>query len=370
MKIMHVAPPFLPLDLKMQYGGIERVILSLVRQQQNLGVNVGVIAPSDSNSNNLFPTVKSIGVDDIYKPSIDKLTVRQNSLRKIMHVAKVLEFALQDADSVFHLHDDYLAPFMKMFNRPCLLTLHSPYEEFWMAEDYPDMPRLTVNLVAISQKQREIFEHHGYEVQSMVYNGIEVEDFPYSTRKDDFLLSLSAIARHKGQHTAINVAKQSGMSLVIAGNIADKDYFSRTIQPQVEFDISSEDDKLYAYRTLPNRAKIVYAGSVNDAQKKPLYAYAKAFLMPIDWDEPFGLVAIEALAGGTPVIASKNGALPEIVRTDENGFLCTTESDMIAAVNRLSKLSYEVCRRDVEERFSAKKMAMEYLNLYERLNDE
>jgi glycosyltransferase involved in cell wall biosynthesis len=367
MKIVHVAPPFLALDENMKYGGIERVIMSLVKKERCLVDDVKIIAPSDSNIMGLVPTVKSIGVDDIYSPSIDREAVRQNSLSKIAHIAKVLEFSAENYDSILHFHDDYFAPFMRQISSRALLTLHSPYEEFWMTEEFPEASAQAKNLIAISRKQGEIYSSHGFNMRSVVYNGIEVDTFPFSAETGSFLLSLSGILPHKGQHLALEFAKSAGLDLVIAGNIANQEYFDRMIRPNIQYDLSNEEDKLGAYRMLGKGPKAVFVGPVNDEQKKPLYAAAKAFIMPVLWEEPFGLVAIEALACGTPVIASNRGALPELIDVGRTGFLCGSDSDFVDAISNIGSLDRLACRKVAESRFSSDAMARSYIEIYKNL---
>lgn len=365
MRVIHIAPLFLPLDPEMKYGGIERIIISLMKKEGRLGVDLRAIASSDSTIPGLLPTTGSIGVGDIYSTTISKDVVRGNSWSKMEHVAETLRYIEQNRDAVFHVHDDYLLPFLDPNTIPFVLTLHSPYEDFWMNESHPKVVSKADNLVAISHKQQEIFESHNYRIFGVVYNGIDTEEHQYSLQKDDFLFSLSAIAPHKGQHAAIEVAKASGNSLVIAGNIVNQEYFNSEVKPHIEYDLSSEQDKLKAYLSLPEGPKIVYVGPVNDIQKKPLFAQARAFLMPIFWEEPFGLVAVEALAGATPVIAMSRGALPELVLQGKTGYLCEDGREMVNALQELDKLDYRACRKDAEERFSSEKMARDYLTLYE-----
>jgi glycosyltransferase involved in cell wall biosynthesis len=354
----------------MKYGGIERVVLSLIRKQRQTENEIEVIAPSDSKVQGLIQTVKSIGVDDIYQASTPKDKVRANSWTKMAHAAMVLDNARGRQDTVFHAHDDYLLPFFSSIGSNIIMTLHSPYEEFWMTEDFPDITDHTGSLIAISHKQRQIYESHGYKIMAVVYNGIDVEEHQHSLQKDDFLLSLSAVAPHKGQHTAIELAKQKGLPLIIAGNIANNDYYNEKIRQHMTHDLTAEQDKLAAYRQLPQGPKIVYVGPVNDEQKKPLYAQARAFLMPVYWEEPFGLVAVEALAGATPVIAMERGALPELINPGITGFLCKDEQGMADAIDKIDTLDKQACRQDAEARFSSQKMAEDYIRIYEQLLHE
>ena len=371
MKIIHVAPPFLPLDSNMDYGGTERVIISLINKELRSGLNqVQVIAPQDSTLSGLLPTISSIGVDEIYQEATPKIKVRFNSWAKMANVGKVLEYAAQNRTSVFHVHDDLLVPFFPQIGNQVLMTLHSPYEEFWMTEEFPGIEKIARNLVAISNKQKQIYQSHNYSIREVIYNGIDIENHPYSYLKDDFLLSLGAIVPHKGQYQAIQIAKSTDNSLILAGNIGNQIYFDREIKPHIEYDLSDQLDKLAAYRQLPLRPKIVYVGSVNDVQKLPLYAQAKAFLMPVSWEEPFGLVAIEALAGGTPVIATARGALPELIDSGRTGFLCNTPAEMSEALRSIKNINPQDCRRYVEDNFSLDMTVRKYLEPYHQVQRE
>ncbi len=355
MKIIHVCPPFLPLSENMQYGGIERVIGSLMEKQAGEGHEVFVMAPRDSTIAGLMPTVASIGVDDIYAPGS-----RDNDSLKIEHVALVLEYARDNNDAFLHIHDDLVFPFLGQIGNPYVFTVHCTYEEFWQAEKHPWLAS-SENMVAISESHRRIFESHGYKMAGIVYNGIDVESFSFSPEKDDFLLSLSVIAPHKGQKIAVEAARAAGASLIVAGNIGDTRYFE-SFRSQVDFDISGAQDKYAAYSALPPGRKIVYAGTVDDSQKKPLYQRAKAFLMPVQWEEPFGLVMVEALASGTPVIGFNRGSVPEIV-SKETGFVVDSLDELVEAIGKAGEISPERCRERASN-FSSEVMSSKYLELY------
>lgn len=366
MNVVHVAPPFLALDESMKYGGTERVINSLRRKQKELGLETRVLACSDSTVEGLIPTVKSIGVNDIYGKGIEHDTVRRHTYIKLDHIAQVLSYAQQHPDVLLHVHDDFLLPFLSSLPHLSIMTVHSDYGTFWQTEEHPQLTSSYQNMVAISQSHKRELTAHNLPIRAVVYNGLEASEFPFLDKKDDFLLSLSAIAPHKGQHIAIDVAQKAGKTLVIAGNITDLDYFN-SFKEAIQFDLSDEKDKFTAYKALPAGQKIVYVGSVNDEQKKPLYAHAEAFLMPISWEEPFGLVMIEALACGTPVLAFDRGAAPEIVQSGVNGYICHDVGEMIQKLGDLKSISPQECRRGMEQNFSLDKMARDYLRLYEEI---
>jgi glycosyltransferase involved in cell wall biosynthesis len=269
-----------------------------------------------------------------------------------------------------HVHDDQLLPFLGGLRVPYVVTVHCDWEEFWDADRHPDLAGRNWNLVALSESHRRRFAARGFPMLDVVYNGIDVEEFPCSDRKDDYLLSLSVIAPHKGQATAVEVARAAGQNLVLAGNVGDPDYFAR-VAPSITHDASGAVDKLAAYRALPGAHRaIVYVGPVDDVQKKPLFAHARALLMPFTMEEPCPLVALEALACGTPVIALDRGPASELVRHGETGYVCRSATEMVEAVRALDRLTSRACRADAEQRFSADAMARAYGRLYERVARE
>ena len=369
LNIVHVAPPFLALDELMACGGVETIINKLRAKQHSFGYLTEVLGPSDSTVAGLIPTVPSLGMDEICNLATSQETIRKNKWSILNHIVHIMEYAKKN-DCFFHVHDDYLLPFLpSLLERPFLFTAHNPYPYFWQTEDHPNVSINARNVVAVSKAHQKNLESHGFKVDSVVYNGLEPSEFPFHYEKDDFLLSLSTITPHKGQHTAIEVAKSTGKNLIIAGNIADPDYF-KSFEGCIQFDLTQYKDKLAAYKELPLGQKIVYVGPVNDEQKKPLYADAAGFIMPMKMEEPFGLVMIEALACGTPVLAFDRGAAPEIVQSGINGYICQDVNQMVQRVADLKYISPSECRRTMAQNFSLDKMARDYLRLYDEIARE
>jgi glycosyltransferase involved in cell wall biosynthesis len=182
---------------------------------------------------------------------------------------------------------------------------------------------------------------------SVVHNPIDVDSWPVGYHKQDYLLWLGRMTEEKGPHRAIRVAKASGRPLVLAGVVqpGHERFFSREVEPHID------------------GQAIRYVGEVGGARKQRLFADAFAFLMPITWPEPFGMVMVESLAAGTPVLAFGHGAAPEIVEHGVNGFLVQDEDEMAAVVDRAGDLDPLVCRRTAE-RFSPDRVAMGYEMAY------
>jgi len=186
----------------------------------------------------------------------------------------------------------------------------------------------------------------------IIYNGILMNKYEYSpvADKDSYLVFLGRINRIKGLHTAISVARAAKKRLIIAGNvdvnIEDGKYFKEEIEPMI------------------NGKDVKYIGPVDDYQKSELLGGAQALLFPIEWDEPFGLVMIEALACGTPVIAFDKGAVREIIEDRVTGFVCSNVQQMIEAVKDIGSIDRVKCRQSVERRFSDDVIVKEYNDLY------
>lgn len=188
-----------------------------------------------------------------------------------------------------------------------------------------------------------------------IYNGIDLEHYRCNPNpQGKYLLFLGRLDPVKGAHTAIEVAKSTNQQLKLAGTIEPPfeknfEYFKQVIQPQID------------------GRQIQYIGPVDDCQKNELLGEASALLFPIEWEEPFGLVMIEAMACGTPVIAFRRGAVPEILSDGLNGFICNSKQEMILAVSKVKEIDRQQCRRTVEMRFSAERVALDYEKLYMQL---
>jgi glycosyltransferase involved in cell wall biosynthesis len=204
----------------------------------------------------------------------------------------------------------------------------------------------------ISWSQRRLMpEIRGGRFAGVAYNGIDVASFPFQTEKGDHLLFLSRMSPEKGPTLAIEVARRTGRRLVMAGKVdaKDEDYFVREVEPLIDGE------------------QIVFKGEADAARKRDLYRDALCVLMPIEWDEPFGLVMPEAMACGTPVIVFDRGAAAEIVEHGETGFVVDSVDEMVDAVDRVHTVDPDFCRARAEERFDAPIMARRYVDIYESI---
>jgi glycosyltransferase involved in cell wall biosynthesis len=184
----------------------------------------------------------------------------------------------------------------------------------------------------------------------VVHNAIDMNAWPYHPQKDDYLLAFGRICEDKGFHLAIEVARRTGRRLLMAGALQPQyaDYFRNTVEPLL-------DDQ------------VVYLGEVDDRQRTELFSHAAGFLFPILWPEPFGLVMIEAMATGTPVIALRNGSVPEVIDDGVTGFIVDDVEQMVTAVQRLDQIDGRTCRAAVEERFTVDRLIDDYERIYRRL---
>ena len=190
--------------------------------------------------------------------------------------------------------------------------------------------------------------HTGTNVDAVVYNPIDVDSWPVGYRKEDYLLFVARMVEEKGPHRAIRVAKETGRPLVLAGPVqpGHERFFAREVEPHID------------------GQQIRYVGEVGGVRKQRLFADAFAFLMPIRWPEPFGLVMVEALAAGTPVLAFAHGAAPEIIEHGVNGFLVQDEHEMAAMVEKAAEIDPMRCRQTAAERFAPDQVALGYESVY------
>jgi glycosyltransferase involved in cell wall biosynthesis len=204
------------------------------------------------------------------------------------------------------------------------------------------------NVITISNAQRKVFPDLNY--LATVSNCVDIEKYAFSPNSGDYLLMMGTIGRHKNQAEAIAVAKELGMKLILAGKIRDQDYFE-----EIKKDIDGE--------------KIKWLGEIGFEEKLKLYQDAKAFLFPIQWEEPFGLVLIESMACGTPVVAFNHGAISEVVRDGLTGYVVENHIQMVDAVRKIDAINRTSCRKHVEENFTIEKMIDSYESSLLSLNN-
>lgn len=339
MRIAQVAPLYESVPPRL-YGGTERVVSYLTEELVRLGHEVTLFASGDSCTRARLSAAcdRALRLDP---------TCQDSLAPHIRMLGQVYQRA-QEFD-IIHCHTDYLGvPLARFTPTPTVLTLHGRLDIPELAplyREYRDIP-----LVSISNAQRHPLPEVNWA--ATIYHGLPVNCYPsFQTHPGDYLLFLGRIAAEKRPDSAIRVACQAGIRLRIAAKVdqADREYFATTIRPLLDHPL------------------IDFLGEVNDQQKRELLSNARALLFPIDWPEPFGLVMIEALACGTPVITRRRGSTPEIIRDGYTGFLCETEAEMIEAVQQIDALDRGACRREFLDRFTVTRMAQQYMNLYQAI---
>ena len=334
MRIALVASPFIPIPPRL-YGGTELFIAHLALGLTNLGHEVVVYATGDSQ----LP----VEIRWMYPHSEWPLQEESSaSLRENNHTAWAIRDASESCDIV-HVNNVVSLPYSRFVEMPFVYTVHHPLEKP-LSEFYSHFP--AVNFVAISEFQRKL---EGIRGMRTIHHGIDLAQYEFIDRKQDYLTFLGRLAPIKGTHLAIQVAKKSGIPLKIAGEIQPmyRDYYEREVKPHI-------DGKF-----------IEYVGEVNLREKNELLGSSRAMLFPIQWNEPFGLVTIESMACGTPVLALPGGSVNELVRNGVSGFVGNSVEELANYAIDLDKLiPPESPRNYVEHYFSLEHMTAQYEMLY------
>lgn len=323
------------------YGGIELVVALLADELVARGHDVTLFATGDSKTNAELRFVFEEGPAERM----------HQAMPYAMHVGAAYEHVAAEARAgrpydVVHDHTAWLSlAFAPLIPTPVVHTLHGAAID--AERDFFRKVRDNATYVAVSRYQ--VRRYAELEIAAVIPNAVDVSAYPFRERKGDYVLCLGRIARDKAQGLAIEAAKRAGVPVVLAGKVDPGDdaaYFDEAVLPHV-------DGK-----------EVRFEGEVPDERKRELFAGARAFLFPIQWDEPFGLVMIEAMACGTPVIAMPHGAVPEVVADGVNGFLVEDVDGMVRALGRVGEISPARCRADVEGRFSPGTMADGYEAVY------
>ncbi len=340
VKILQIAPLWEAVPPP-AYGGTEAVVHLLVEELVRQGHDVTLWASGDSKTSarlrSCYPTslrsAEGLELKGIYSWQHAVLALRDAWDYDIVH-----NHAGEEVMALSHLVPGV----------PMLTTMHcliTPDTKFvW--DLYPGY----YNNISWSQR-RGMPEIAGGTFAGVAYNGIDVSSFPFQKEKESNLLFLSRISPEKGPEQAIAVAHRTGRRLVMAGKVDDKDrqFYLEVIEPLIDGD------------------RVIFVGEADGKLKRELYRSSSCVLMPITWDEPFGLVMPEAMACGTPVIVFNRGAAAEIVEHGETGFVVETLEEMERAVDQLHTIDPAYCRARVEQRFDAPAMAARYLELYESI---
>ena len=339
MKIAQVAPLYESVPPKL-YGGTERVVFNLTEELVRQGQDVTLFASGDSRTSAklIAPCPKALRLD---KDCRDQMAYHMVLLDQVFE--RIKEF------DIVHFHIDYLHyPRSRGSKTPHVTTLHGRLdlpELTTLYRRFPDVP-----LVSISNAQRQPISWANW--QGTVHHGLPRDMYDFHPAPGKYLAFIGRISPEKRVDRAIEIARRSGLPLKIAAKVdqADRKYYEQEIQP------------------LLDQPGVEFIGEIGEHHKSDFLGNAVALLFPIDWPEPFGLVMIESMACGTPVVAWRCGSVPEVIDEGVTGFICDSIDQAAEAVERVKWLDRAGCRRRFESRFLVGRMAADYVQIYERLS--
>ncbi|WP_134088102.1 glycosyltransferase family 4 protein [Olivibacter sp. XZL3] len=340
MKIAQVSPLFESVPPKL-YGGTERVVSYLTEALVNQGHDVTLFASGDSitRAKLISHTSEALRLNP---QVIDPLAFHTLQLQEVIERAHEFD--------IIHFHTDYFHfPASQLLQKPCVTTLHGRL-------DIPELKPLyqkfnTQPVISISNSQRSPLPHAAW--LDTVYHGLPKNLYKVTAQKEDYVAFIGRISPEKRPDRAIEIAEKAGCKIKIAAKIdkADAQYFNKHI------------------KHLFQKPHVEYIGEIGEQEKNEFLGKARALLFPIDWPEPFGMVMIEAMACGTPVIAYAHGSVSEIIQHGKNGFIVSSTAAASKAIEDAAALDPQAIRRLFEERFSADTMAQNYIKNYELLKN-
>jgi glycosyltransferase involved in cell wall biosynthesis len=340
MKIAQVPPLYESVPPKM-YGGTERVVSYLTEELVRQGHDV-----------TLFGTKDSVTTAELF-PVCEKATrLNENCKDPFAYHILQMQYVIEHAHEfdIIHFHNDYLHYlFSKAMGYTHVTTLHGRLD---MDELKPIYKKFrTIPLVSISNAQRAPLPNANWI--GTVHHGIPKDLYKTGNGNGNYLAFLGRISPEKRPDRAIEIAKRAGIKLKIAAKVdkADTQYFEQVISPLIDHPL------------------IEFIGEINEDQKEEFLGNALGLLFPIDWPEPFGLVMIEAMANGTPVIAFDSGSVSEVINKGETGFIVHSVEEAVIAISGLYNFDRDQCREIFEQKFSSEVMADRYLNIYRRIID-
>ncbi|MDQ1438658.1 MAG: hypothetical protein QOK43_2287 [Acidimicrobiaceae bacterium] len=333
MRIGLLAPPWTPVPPRL-YGGIELVVDRLATGFQAAGHEVVLFTTGDSTcaveKRHILPVAQGWRIGF--------------AVPEIIHVTAGYD-ALSDVD-IIHDHTVFGPFYCERFpDRPVVTTVHGALDGE-LAQVYERIHE-RVPVIAISEAQRRPAPQ--VQVARVIHHGVDAVEFPYGSGDGGYFMFLGRMSPDKGAHRAMEAAYKAGVPLIMAAKMRESleyDYFEHAVQPYLNDDL-------------------VYLGEVPHEKKLELLAGARGLLFPIRWNEPFGMVMIEAMACGTPVLAFPEGAAPEVVAHGETGFLCNDVAEMVEAIQRIDSIDRAACRASVEGYFSTQRMVAEHIALFE-----
>ncbi len=338
MKIAQIAPISERVPPK-KYGGTERVVHTLTEELVKRGHDVTLFASGDSKT--------SARLESVYPRGLREARLKDAYGTNAWTMLNIgLAYDMQDEFDIIH---DHLAPISlptaNIATTPTVMTMHGMFRT--------ENRRLFQSLggpAIVTVSEAQVFPLPGINYAGTVHNGLPMTHYPYGRDPSDYLLFVGRISMEKGVHFAIDAAQIVDMPLIIAAKLddAERTYFREYVEPRLS-------------------ERVTWLGEVDEEKRNELMANARALLHPITWREPFGLVLIEAMACGCPVIAFNHGSIPEIIKTGVTGFVVEDLEGMVDAIDALPQIDRAACRTHALTNFSAEKMTDGYLSIYEKV---
>jgi len=316
------------------YGPWENVVSLITEELVSRGHDVTLFATGDSETKGKLHAVCARGYEE--DPSIEP------KVWECLHISELFEHA--EEFDIIHNNFDFLPlTYTGLITTPVVSTIHG----FSSADILPVYKKYNgkVFYVSISDADRS----PELDYIKTIHHGLDLNQFDFRPEPDDYLLFFGRIHHDKGAREAVEIAKACNKNLILAGIIQDDPYYQQYVEPHI-------DDK-----------NVIYAGSVGPVDRNQLLGKATALLHPINFNEPFGLSVIEAMACGTPVIAFDKGSMPELIENGKNGFLVKTVNEAVDAVAQIGEIERANCRRHIEQHFTASHMAAKYIQVYETI---
>jgi glycosyltransferase involved in cell wall biosynthesis len=383
LKIALIAPPWLSLYPGCYYG-IENVVHHLATNLTEQGHHVELFTVSGTRTK---VTKKHWFHEEdqyqhIHRPWYEVVSII------VSHILYSINIIREAGDfDIIHDNNSFMGPAIMAYANsglpPILHTLHEPFSDArvlksgipdnrLMFEQFKYIKHLYFSGVSRSQISSAPPELKR-RIKGVVYNGVNLDEYTYSDKKDDYYLIVARISANKGQGTAAKAAHELGVKLKMAGTvgaqISTPEKLNEELANTSSQYLNDPDFRYYKEEVAPYIIKdqIEYLGTVSGDNKLNLFAKAKAFVFPIDWEEPFGMAVIDALASGTPVIGYRRGALPEIIEHGVNGFIANNFRELKYYMGKVGEINPEDCRRSVEKRFSTEILSKNYVDLYQEI---
>lgn len=330
-----------------KYGGTELVVYNLVEELVKMGHEVTLFASGDSQTNAKLHPISPKATRTI--PEFKNRRMRDTFT--LIAASKAFNYIMKNKKNfdVVHNHlGHFLVPFISALKIPAITTLHGHLTIPNEKEVFNAYKK--ENYTSISMSQRKLADPDINFVAN-VYNGIDTDKFEFFPTPKDYFAFLGRFSPEKGPVQAIEIAKRAGVRLIMAGKVdpIDFSFFRRKVRPLID------------------REQIFFIGEIGHKEKVDLLGNAKGLLAPIQWEEPFGLYFIESMICGTPVIANKRGSVPEIIIDGKTGFAVESIDEAVKKIADIENISRLDCRLHTKENFSAKKMALNYLVVYEKI---